>query len=352
MGALQRIFPGVMVTFGDPVMVFATGEGGVLADSGEFLARRYLARGIRSPYFDPLWFEGGSDLLDPVKRRGVRTALQEQAPRLINTDSRPAASLYYLQMWIARSVGSQRGGEQVGETEPAEERAGLVPFLLRLRFWWVAAGLVIITLLVGLPSLPRGEGGLSRRALLWSVGTTGFAGMAIEIVLLHTFQVLYGFVYGMVGLIIGVFMFGLVAGSHLMNRRLRSHSGGGPGLRGIVMLDLSIMLFAALLVPVLALLRGSAAEWPVLLIVFLLVALSGMLGGLMIPLAASVRLEQGSDTARAAGAVSASDHMGGCLGALVTGVALVPVLGTGGACFTIALMKGLSGLLSGAAARS
>jgi spermidine synthase len=176
--------------------------------------------------------------------------------------------------------------------------------------------------------------------------------MAVEIVLLYTFQTLYGYVYSMVGLVIGVFMFGLVIGSLAMNRRLRRTAGDPqrqPGLRTVLALDLVITVFAAALVLVLALLRGSLAGWPVQVTTFALVAAAGVLGGLIFPLAAAVWIEDRASTGRAASAVGAADNAGACAGALVTGLALVPVLGISGTCLVIAALKAMSALLVGAA---
>ena len=79
-------------------------------------------------------------------------------------------------------------------------------------------------------------------------------------------------------------------------------------------------------------------------------AASGVLGGLVFPLAAAVALREQASTERVAGAVDAADHIGACAGALVTGVVLVPVLGISGTCLVVATMKVLSSLFVGAAA--
>lgn len=355
LGSLERVFPDVLITFGNPARIFAAGQRGVLVDTGKALAERFRSRRIESPYFNPLWFEGASDMLDPVKRETVRRALRQQLPRFLNTDNRPAAALYHMRMWVATGREAH-----TGEEAPAGGRSDLLSALLRVRFGWIVAGLIALTLLAGLAGFVRGGESLKRGAILWSVGTTGLASMSVEIVLLYTFQVLYGYIYGMVGLVIGVFMFGLVLGSWIMNRRLlslagrrsRKHSDGASGsdLRDVFMLDTGIMVFAILLVPVLGFLRGIGADLPVQIVIYLLVAVSGVLGGIVFPLASSVWLSGEESTARAAGAVSAADHLGGSLGALVTGIVLVPVLGIVGTCLLVAIMKGLSAVLTAFAA--
>jgi spermidine synthase len=348
---LERVFPDVLLTFGNPVRVFAAKQRGVLAQNGATLAARYRARQVSSPYFAPLWFEGASDLLDPAKLELVRRALRTQPPRHLNTDEAPAAAVYHMRMWLATT-----GAAHQGDSAP-ERKAGLLSALLQLRFGWVMAAFAAVTLVAAAAGLAYGRSGVRRTALLWSVGTTGFAGMALEIVLLYTFQVLYGYVYGMVGLVVGIFMFGLVIGSLAMNWYLgyisghQSHAANPdqplflPGLRAVLILDAAVMAFAAALPPVLAVLRRSGADLPVELAVFCLVAAAGLLGGIVFPLAASVWLRDRAGVGRAAAAIDATDHIGGALGALVTGVALVPILGVTITCLAVAAMKALSALL-------
>lgn len=115
-------------------------------------------------------------------------------------------------------------------------------------------------------------------------------------------------------------------------------------------LDLAVTVFAAGLVLILAALRASSADWPVQLATFGLVAAAGVLGGLVFPLAAAVRLGDDPGIARAASVIDAADHIGACAGALVTGVALVPVLGISGTLLVVVTMKALSAALVSAGA--
>jgi spermidine synthase len=261
------------------------------------------------------------------------------------------AAFYHVRYWLAQSEADHAGPEA-----PAEHRADVLGALLHLRLEWVLAAVAGGTILAAGLGLVGRARGLRRAAVLWSVGTTGFAAMALEIVLLYTFQTLYGYVYSMVGLVIGVFMFGLVVGSLAMNRRLgrlRAAGRTGPGLATVAALDLAVAVFAAGLLVGVGLLRRWSADVPVQVVTFALVGVSGVLGGLVFPLAAAVSLrEKGSRTGRAAGAIDAADHVGGCAGALVTGTVLVPVLGLAGACLTVAAMKVLSAALAGVSSRT
>jgi len=343
-GPLRRVYPEVVLTFGDPMRVFAATNTGVLATSGESLAERYRERSVSSPYFDPIWFRGASDLLDPGKRMLVERALSEYPPSHYNTDVQPVTALYHMRMWMARSEQVRSGG-----AAPQRERVAMLDALLGVNLGWVVAVVFGITLLVAATGLRTRTDGLWRTALVWSVGTTGFASMAVEIVLLYTLQVQYGYVYAMLGLVVGTFMFGLVLGSLFMNRLLhvenRRENRAGPGLRAVLALDVVVMVFAAALIAMPGLLRSFESDSVTQISVFCLVVVAGILGGVLFPLAASAWLRERSGTGRAAAAVDASDHLGGCIGALATGVVLVPVLGITGTCLVIVVLKALSALL-------
>jgi spermidine synthase len=149
-------------------------------------------------------------------------------------------------------------------------------------------------------------------------------------------------------------MFGLVLGSWAMNGWLRRSEARPadrrPGLRTLAGLDLAMTVFAACLVLAMGALRLCATDWLVQAATFALVAAAGVLGGLVFPLATAVALEDRPQTGRAAGAVDAADNFGACLGAMATGVVLVPILGTSGACLLVAAVKALSALWVGVAA--
>ncbi|MBM4019720.1 MAG: hypothetical protein FJ288_15600 [Planctomycetes bacterium] len=355
---LEQAFPEVVLTFGYPTRVFAARRAGVLAGSGEELSRRYEARGVESPHFHPLWFKGASDLLDAAKREQLASSLARHPPAMLNADDRPAAALYHMRFWLQ---ASESRWPDAGAPAP---RADVLGAVLCLRLEWVLAAAGAAAALAAAAGAVRGRAAFGRAAALWSLATTGLATMALEVALLYSFQTLYGYVYGMVGLIVGVFMFGLMAGSFAMNRLLRRDEApaapGAPapgsehaftrGLRRVAVLDVTVILFAVALVPVLTALRSSASDWAVQAATFGLVAAAGVLGGLIFPLAASILLVDRPSAARAAGTVDAADCAGACIGALATGVLLVPVLGVTGACLAVAGTKAASALWTGAAA--
>jgi spermidine synthase len=182
--------------------------------------------------------------------------------------------------------------------------------------------------------------GRRRASALAVVGGTGFAGMTLQIVLLLTFQALYGYVYYQVGLLVTAFMGGLAVGAGAMStRRLLPK---GLDVRGRWLLRIQGGLAAYALVLALALwftLPLPAMVFP------LLAAVAGVLTGAVFPVAAAFSVA-GRATSHIAGLLYGADLIGGCIGALAASIILVPVLGVVQTCLAVALVAGAGALLS------
>jgi spermidine synthase len=187
--------------------------------------------------------------------------------------------------------------------------------------------------------MPVGSGGRLRWSSLWAIGTMGLGGMALEMVLLYAYQSLFGHVYQMVGLVVGTFMLGLsLGGVWAMGAAQRPGASGAAACRRLQVLAAGMVAFAASVPPLIGLV-GKTAGGQVWLIA--MVGVAGLLTGAQFPLAAAVHLAVTRRTRRSAAAVEAVDHLGGCLGALLTGALLVPVWGTTSCCLGVAAL-GLS----------
>jgi len=336
--SLRTAFPEVLVGWGDPAHVLAATQARLIAtDPGE-LTRRYEEGNVVAELFDPLWFAYATDWFDPQKIATRARQLDAVAGFAVSTDLHPVVYVQRLELW-EQMIGGPSGGV-IGWLRSV--RVGHLAIVL------AAAGLLTL----GVFRLRRrGAGGWSDGAVVLSMGTTGFATMALSIVWLFAFQHLYGYVYQRIGWIIALFMGGLVAGCGLANWRARRRATAGQTAhlrRLLVGVDVLIAATAAgvpLLLPALGRMQGTEAalvvvEW----VVSILVALTGVLGGAAFALAGRLAAATTAGTAQAASRVDSADHAGACLGALLTGILLVPVYGT-----TTAAML-LSGVKLGSAA--
>ncbi len=217
--------------------------------------------------------------------------------------------------------------------ESARLSPGLVP-LLRLWGgvppWSVPAGALVLGLFLVLAVRRR------RQAAAAAVATSGLAGMAAGVLVILSFQVIYGSMYQQVGVLTASFMAGLSLGGLAMASwapRLRRPE------RALALLELALLAVLAGLAALLALVLGrpdpaSGLAYGLLLVVNLLV---GLAVGAEFPLANAIApLGAGG---RTAGLFYAADLAGAMLGALLVPVVLLPTLGLVGTSAVVLLVK-------------
>jgi spermidine synthase len=157
------------------------------------------------------------------------------------------------------------------------------------------------------------------KPLLLGIYTGGFAGSSIELLLIMTFQILYGYVYYYTGIIITVFMSGLALGA-LYREKIMNTS-----IRGFMMLQLVIVLYVLLLPLMIILLNKMILPGILLHSVFIFLTLIiSIVTGMQFSLGSSILKEQMQS--RAANLYSA-DLLGSAFGALLFSVFMMPVLG-------------------------
>jgi spermidine synthase len=310
--------------------VSSTSPQTVTADSG-ILAERYLKKNIESDYFTPYHF---TMLLPEDRVAFIRTSLENKTPVRINTDAHPIIYFYNLVLWAM--VAGERGE---------------VTFLQRITGsvkWLLVAGVIFffIRVVYVLFTRERVSHHLKFNGLL-AIATTGFAGMALEIVLLFAFQNIYGYVYHKVGLIIALFMLGLSVGGYLMNRLLAGRERNW--ISTLITFEVLICIYACCLPYAIAqfsLVESSTMPRSINLeYIFMLMAVgAGFLTGLEFPLVSRIFINR-DEIGKVAGWIDAFDHLGACFGALLTGTVLVPLLGFYHSCFFTGMLNLVSGLL-------
>jgi spermidine synthase len=342
---LRRHFPQVTIGWGDPAHVLAATKAGLVATDVEALAQRYSARSVDSDLFHPLLF---AEQLDPDKVRRRAEELDAVDNVEISTDLRPVVYVQRLALWDRMTGGPS------GHMIERLQAIGWIELIAALAV--VASGTVIVCYLRGRKPQQRNPW-ISTSAIILSVGTTGFVTMALSIVWLYAFQNLYGYVYQRIGWIIAVFMGGLVLGCWLAGWRVKARPARSRAVwRRLIGVDL-LLAFLSAAVPVVLPALGAVqdtrtafvlVEWAVLI----MVAWTGLLGGAAFALAGGLQLGATGRAGAAAGQIVGADHAGACAGALITGILLVPVLGTAAAAFLLAGMKCVSAALLVAGSRS
>lgn len=314
--ACKTVFDEVLVLPGGEAMVFCTTKGGSFPRSGWEIFKRLEGRGVSPEYLDPVsvdikfWPDRQVPFKKAVEGAGVSA----------NRDFWPICYFFNLLLWTA-------------ELAPVLK----VPLLWASKFplWgFVALAVLLLALALWRGRSPTG-------AAVLCVLTAGLAGMVLEISLLFAYQVVAGYVYEKVALMVVAFMLGLAVAARFSTR----FAGANPPEKCLSRISLTegMVIAITLLSPFLAL--GIAKIHPFLpevaseLAFAALIALSGVLAGYMFPLASAVVAGYAGDVKRAAGLLYAADLVGGTFGALAVSIVWLPIYGFFGACFVAALLN-------------
>jgi len=183
--------------------------------------------------------------------------------------------------------------------------------------WFVAVLIAVIAVYV---SMIRKE-----EFVLFS---TGFAVMGVEMLILFSFQALYGSVYLKVGVVITSFLFGLLPGAILGNR------WKSRGRDRLIKAEAGMILLLTIYLVWVAFYRAVMPE----LAFFLYGFFFSMLCGVQFPIAAEMIGEERSPAA----GLLAADLVGAGTGTLAIGTLLIPLLGIQAAIVALILLKAAS----------
>ena len=332
--SLEKHFNIIFYSPEPEVYAFCSSDKATVTGDIEELTKRWHSRGLRGEPFHQALF---SAWLDPQRVADRKAEIDALPPAGSNTDLQPTAYLYRLLIW-------NRTTAEAGERGTADAVNDFILALRDLTPWTPALAIcLLLAAALGVRQLARKPA--PRFTAIAVITTTGFAAMAVEILLIYVYQNLFGYVYREIGLIIALFMAGLAVGAWWGSSRRAVRVR--IIRRNLLALE-AVLIALALLIPAMA--SFGAALLPLvpggrfLLIGILFVA--GFATGGQFPLAVGLYLRGKDEKVGAgAGAIDSADHLGAALGAALTGVLLVPVFGIWAAALLLALLKLASGAI-------
>ena len=280
---LKRHFNHILVLPGEQAC-FIMSDGALSAD----IPRKLKSKGIKTAYIDG-YFNGN---VTKERIRELRKKLGKG--KTINTDFNPRLMQLVFKEWFSRHG-----------TSPAGFMVGL-------------AGLLLLYFIL----MKREE---------YILFSTGFTIMGLEMAIIFAFQVIYGYIYAMIGLIVTAFLLGLLPGA-VTGVKWAADSSVKAGLAEGAMLLLSALFLCW-------------CGWfrvvvhPVWFLIFCFVF--SFFAGFQFPAAARLI---GEDRSPAAGCLAA-DLCGAAVGALVVGTLVIPLWGVGMAVLLLIMVKASSGLV-------
>ena len=322
--SLEAVFPSVYFIPGEVnyILAFASPSAGPL--SPEKLIERLHERKISSRFFREPHIRLK---LEPNRLRWFEDSLNRGDAIKVNRDAHPFGLYYGIAYWNA----------QFHPTLQILWRT-----LADLKLWHIAMPLLILicgTLVFG----KKRREDRQKEILIAVVSSTGFFGMAANVIIIFSFQTLYGYAYLWIGFLIAFFMAGLAWGSGIMIRTLEKFQKLGSILAAV---EILIIVCAATGMILLSFLYSPGVGEGILTEMrygFILASAAvGFLVGLEFPLASRFFSHSGEGVVRTAGTLYAADLFGAFNGSLLVGVILIPALGILQTGVVIVLLKATS----------
>jgi len=321
---LKEVFISVELIPGDSYNLFLAFGVKDINLTQEKLIQRLRERNFSSGLINPGYIEYK---LDPRWREWFLKSLQG-ATRKSNQDFQPLGVFFSLSYWNALFSPYLRNVFRWFEK-------------INLRLFFIVFFFSILIILSIRSKIKKLNIGIP-----FCIITTGFAGMVFDLVLIFSFQTLYGYVFHWLGILVTIFMVGLALGGIIMTSLLMRIK---KEIIYFILTELALILFSSILPLIFLYLhpyldRMGVSVW-VEIIFLILSFLGGLLVGMQFPLANKVYLKSSSNLAKTAGLLYGADLVGGWLGGIVGGVILLPILGLLGTCTVVVMLKIMSSIL-------
>ncbi len=299
---LNSCFAEVKVLPGSNNIFLASKKAGVLFDDWQNLISRLKQRAIPTQFVNENFLP---DRLSPTRVEYLRSAIMQSWGR-INHDLKPICYFYNSILWSKQFESSEKP---------------ILLFLSHVHPGWLMGAIVLIFFLIFL--FCRLYDAHVPNLALSVIFMVGFTSILAEIIVVLSFQVFYGYIYSMIGLIFTLFMLGLTSGALIIQRLAYKKKINFKRLGFIQLLQ---VLFVFMLIVLFRIfLSISLSNSKIMISLFSLIFVSGLLGGMLFTLANHIFLE--NRTALNAGTGYSVDLFGSSLSSILASAILIPLLG-------------------------
>ena len=313
LNGLKGVYNYVRIIPGDYNIFLASDSEGIIRVTPELLTQRINRQNIKTDILVPAYLDYRLDKrwLDWFTHSSIG------ATKKINRDFMPAAVFQMLILW------NKQFSKGLAHTLERAESLDLGVIL-----GWICAVTLLLCIIFYYKHNPI------KLTIIYGIATTGFFGMLINLILIFSFQVIYGYLYHRIGLLISIFMAGTALGSIFITRilgRIKNRLGL------FIKLEAAIIIFSYAAAIIITGLSGYTSLLPIIFIILFFI--SGLLIGLEFPLATGIYLAKKEKIGLASALLYFSDLMGGWVAGIVGGVVFLPVLGLFKTCMVIVFLK-------------
>lgn len=300
---LSSIFSDVIAFPNDTAYFLSSPSENILSPKSESLIKRLRERRLNLKYVRDYYLKFD---LSPLRIAYFKSILEQKDHPIINTDLKPSCYFYSMVLW--------------GATHFPKIRETLLK-LGDLRLWH----LLIFTILMIVFFYPLTRY-FKQLPIINAVGITGFTEISLEIVILISFQVFYGYVYHQLVILITAFMLGLALGSLIIHNLHIKRP-----LVWLLSLQIGLCIFCTLLIGTIFFLymHKELAYHKFITHIFfpMVLVIAGMLGGMQFLAASECYMALGKGVRETAAILYGTDLIGSATGAFFTSLILLPILG-------------------------
>jgi spermidine synthase len=299
---LKLNFAEVVVLPGSNNVFLASNRKGILFESWQKLVERLKERKISTKFVNEHFLP---DRLSSMRVEYLKNNITSEASR-INYDLKPISYFYNTILWSKQFKSIEKP---------------VFLFLSKIKPFWFICVIALIFVL-GFSACLVSRSRLSNLALS-AIFTAGFTSIFLEIIILLSFQIFYGYIYSKVGIILTLFMLGLAFGAFLIQKRTSQRR---INFKNLILIQLfQVILVSFLLFLVFYFYKISPPQFLVECLLLLVITLSGIIGGMEFTLANHLFLEKKST--KRAGTGYSVDLFGSSLSSILASAILIPLLG-------------------------
>jgi spermidine synthase len=307
---LKLNFAEVIVLPGSNNVFLATNRKGILFESWQKFVDRLKERGIPTKFVNENFLPNRLSLM---RMKYLENAIYGEESRTgsprtnrINHDLKPISYFYNTILW----------SKQFHSVEKS-----IFLFLSQVKpFWFIAAIAAVFAFGFLMCVLSRSK--LSNLSLS-AIFVAGFTSIFLEMIIVLSFQIFYGYIYSKIGLILTLFMLGLALGAFLMQKRASQKRINFKNLILIQFFQVALVSFLLFLIIYFS--RISPPELLVECFLLLVITLCGIIGGMEFTLANHLFLEKRS--VKKVGTGYSVDLFGSSLSSILASAILIPLLG-------------------------
>ncbi|MCS7281624.1 MAG: fused MFS/spermidine synthase [Desulfobacterota bacterium] len=166
--------------------------------------------------------------------------------------------------------------------------------------------------------------------------TSGFYGMVIELLILFSFQSVFGYVFSWMGLLVSAYMAGSAIGAYLLSREKIKVKFAS---RLFLLAELALICFSFLYPSIIDYARTQFPQHLLKSLFLVLSFLGGLCVGLEFPLANLIWIYEKKDATKIAGLLYALDLLGGFIAGLIAPFWFVPLFGIPKTSYLLSVLK-------------